>query len=496
MIAAIFLSGAALAWASDAASIPAPEVTCRSLAAPGTVAEWRPGDADEPAHCRVRGVLRPVAGSRIGFELLLPPPSRWTGRFQMLGNGGYSSDLPRPGMRRSLARGSAVAATDTGHSGDDPDFARGHPQAIADWAWRAVHVTAIAAKALVARFYQRPADHAYFAGCSTGGHQAMMEAQRFPHDFDGIVAGAPGSNRVRLNAAFLWQYLSNHRRGDDTAALLSPADLRLLNQHAQTMCGSANGGAVGGLASDQWLNDPLSCHVEPAALACRPGQTNDCLAPEQVAAARAMYRGAPDPRGGARVTIPWLPGSEPGWSLYWADPARPQQPARANFWRTWAGFGDGWNWWRFSFGRHLAVAQRRLSPVIDAVNPDLRAFRQRGGKLLQYHGLADPVVSPLDTLAYRRAMMSRTDPRGGGRWYRLFLVPGMGHCGGGPGFTDFDAQAAIETWVERGHAPDRLVAADAVSRTRPLCPFPARAQYVGGDSARAESYRCERPALR
>ena len=124
MIAAIFLSGAALAWASDAASIPAPEVTCRSLAAPGTVAEWRPGDADEPAHCRVRGVLRPVAGSRIGFELLLPPPSRWTGRFQMLGNGGYSSDLPRPGMRRSLARGSAVAATDTGHSGDDPDFAR------------------------------------------------------------------------------------------------------------------------------------------------------------------------------------------------------------------------------------------------------------------------------------------------------------------------------------------------------------------------------------
>jgi feruloyl esterase len=163
--------------------------------------------------CHVTGELRPAAESRIGFELWLPTAAAWTGRLVMLGNGGYSSSVPLAAMMRELGRGSAVVATDTGHQGDDPDFARGRPQAIIDWGWRAVHLSAVAARTLATHFYGRAPHHRYFNGCSTGGHQALMEAQRFPRDFDGIVAGAPGAARVRLNAGFLWQYLSNHPRG-------------------------------------------------------------------------------------------------------------------------------------------------------------------------------------------------------------------------------------------------------------------------------------------
>lgn len=460
------------------------DAACARLADPA--ADIR-AETDEGELCQVQGTLHPVAGSAIGFELHLPPAARWTGRFQMLGNGGYSSTMPTAAMAQAVVRGSAVAATDTGHKGDDPDFAKGRPQAIVDWGWRAVHLTAQAAQQLTARYYGRPPAHRYFNGCSTGGHQAMMEAQRFPQDFDGIVAGAPGADRVRLNAAFLWQYLANHRPGDDAHPILDTAALALLADHSLASCHSGKGGRAGGLGSDTWLDDPLNCRPQPAALACRPGETKACLSPIQVAAAQAMYAGAPGGRGRTSLTFPWLPGSERGWASYWADPANPRQPARTNFWRIWALY-PAWSWWTWHTARDLPRVQARLSPIIDATNPDLRAFRRSGGRLLQYHGLADPVVSPLDTLAKRRAILRRTG--GGDDWTRLFLVPSMGHCGGGDGFTRFDAQAAIERWVEAGAAPDRLIAADAAGRHRPLCPYPARAVFQGGDATDPDRFAC------
>ncbi len=458
---------------------------CSALRDPGAqlVAE-----TVEAGYCRVRGTLHPVAGSAIGFELRLPSAARWTGRFQMLGNGGYSSAMPEAAMAQAVARGSAVAATDTGHSGDDPDFSRGRPQAIVDWGWRAVHLTAETTQRLTTRFYGRAAAHRYFNGCSTGGHQAMMEAQRFPKDFDGIVAGAPGADRVRLNAAFLWQYLANHRRGDDAHPILDPAALALLADHSLTSCRAANGGKAGGLAGDTWLDDPLTCRPRPAALACHPGEGKACLSPAQVAAGQAMYAGAAGGRGRPALTFPWLPGSERGWASYWADPEDPRQPARTNFWRIWAFSDPAWSWWTWNTAHDLPRVQARLSATIDATNPDLRAFRRSGGRLLQYHGLADPVVSPLDTLAKRRAFLRRTG--GGDDWSRLFLVPGMGHCGGGDGFNRFDAQAAIERWVEAGTAPDRLIAADTGGRRRPLCSFPRRAVFQGGDATDPDRFAC------
>lgn len=444
-----------------------------------------------PAYCRVTGTLRPVPGSRIGFELQLPQPERWTGRFQMFGNGGYSSALPQRAMALALARGSAAIATDTGHTGDDPDFARGRPEAIVDWGWRAVHLTAQAGQALVARYYGRTAAHRYFAGCSTGGHQAMMEAQRFPDDFDGIVAGAPGADRTRLNTAFLWQFLANHRSGRSDAPVLEPGDLQLLARNSYDACRSANGREAGGLAEDPWLNDPVGCRPSPAALLCRLNQAGPCLSAAKVEAATAMYRGAPGADGGATVTYPWLPGSEAAWSGYWADPKNPAQPARIDFWRDWVFRQRNWHWRSFDPPRDLAIAKQRLSKTIDAVDLDMLHFRQRGGRLLIYHGLADPVVSPLDTIAKFQAMQATTR---GGDWTRLFLAPGVGHCGGGPGHDRFDAQAAIEAWVELGRAPERLIASDAVGRTRPLCPYPQRAVFRGGDPAVAASFACVAPS--
>lgn len=502
--AAAYISLVALLWGTQ--SIPAlaqdndtdvaacaalsrePQVVVRFEPVPTTLAASFPGEppATLPPHCRVEGVLQPVAGSRIGYVLLLPLRADWTGRYQMLGNGGYSSRLPMSAMAKALAHGSAAIATDTGHQGEDPDFALGRPEAIVDWGWRAVHLTALAGKTVVTRFYGRPARYSYFAGCSTGGHQAMMEAQRFPEDFDGIVAGAPGADRVRLNAAFLWQFLSNH--DDGPHPVLYAADLNLLQANARTQCRSSNGGKAGGLASDSWINDPLSCKPDLQKLACGPGRSLQCLTPAKIAVARMMYTGAVDMRNGANMTFPWLPGSESGWQHYWADPSDPTRPMRVNFWRVWAFGNPTWSWHSFDYGRDLPAVQARLSPIIDATSPDLSAFRSRGGRLLQYHGLDDPVVSPLDTLDKRHAMLKRTGSNDD--WQRLFLIPGMQHCAGGDGFTRFDTQWVIERWVEQGEAPARIVAQDAAGRSRPLCPYPARAVLTGERPDDASSFTC------
>jgi feruloyl esterase len=482
-VKAAILLGLALATAPAVARGPAAPEKCAALTGGDAQAEWMVEKGAVPAHCRVQRILRPAAGSRVGVTVLLPAPSRWTGRLQMLGNGGYSSALPERAMEAALARGSTVVATDTGHEGDEPTFAQGRPQAIVDWGWRAVHVSVVAAKMTVVRYYGREASHSYFAGCSTGGHQAMSEAQRFPADFDGIVAGAPGSNRVRLNAAFLWQFISNHRRTAPFTPILDSRDLALLHQNALARC------AATGTGAGRWLEDPFSCRPRPEALLCQPGMTVSCLTPEKVEAARAMYNGVRDPRNGSHVTFPWLPGSELGWDAYWADPRQPTQPARADFWRLWAARGQTWNWRHFAFPRDLTSAQRRLSRTIDATDPNLIAFRRRGGKLIQYHGLADPVVSPLDTLSYRSTMLRRTGYAAS--WYRLFLAPGMGHCVGGPGFARFDPQPAVEAWVERDKAPMSLIATDSTGAQRPLCDVPARSVFVAGDPRLAASYKCE-----
>ena len=511
--------GAASARAQDCTGLSRSPLAEASVAAATVPAgEHRPAGAAAPlrglpAFCRVEGVIQPVPGSRIGFELWLPATG-WNGRLLMVGNGGYSSAIAFAEMAGRLREGWAVVGTDTGHAGDDPDFAAGRPESIADWGHRAVHETAVRAKALVERFYGGAPRRSYFAGCSTGGHQAFAEAQRYPEDFDGILAGAPGHNRTRLNAAFLWQYLRNHEPRNDGAQIIPAAKLPMISRAVLAACRPNNGTLSGGLPTDAFLNDPTDCAFDPGTLQCRAGDGEDCLTAPQVEALRAMYRGAHDPRTGQRIAFPFPHGSEnsgqvvptlPGWSLYWADPRDARQPARVNFWRVWAFDDPRWSWWTFDFGRDMARVDDRLAGTVNAMSPDLERFRARGGRLLQYHGLADPVVPFLDSISYAERVVALRAERGGlspgaaraeaGSFHRLFLVPGMEHCRGGLGPDRFDALPDLVRWVEEGVAPERIVAAHVVGEratfSRPLCPFPQQARYRGeGDPNDAASFEC------
>ncbi|USQ98233.1 tannase/feruloyl esterase family alpha/beta hydrolase [Caulobacter sp. RL271] len=509
-----------LLWGASAlaiaafAAVPAAAASCDNFAPPPlnrTTLKTTAAEPGDPVACRIVGRSEPREGSRIGFEVWTPRAA-WNGRILMLGNGGYSSALPLGPMKHFAALGYVVVATDTGHDGDGPDFARERPQAIADWAEHAVHESVVRAKAITAAYYGRPAAHAYFQGCSTGGHQALTEVQRHPDDFDGVVAGAPGANRTRLNIGFLWQFVQNHTRDADPRLILPASKLPMIRDAALAACRGRNGDPdVGGLPSDPYLNAPLACGFDPVALRCPDQDRPDCLTQDHVAALKAMYAGARDPRTGAQLYVGWPRGSEAsaggfgGWNLYWADPAKPSEPARSDFWRDWAGFGSAWDWRTFDFDRDATRALARLSKTIDAVDPDLEVFRRRGGKLIQWHGAADPVVPFEDSIAYYQRAAADQAKRGheAETFYRLFLAPGVEHCQGGLGPAPIDLQTRIEAWVEQDVPPARLEARRAtggvagVGFGRPLCPFPQVAVHDGvGPPDRAESFQCRRPASR
>ncbi|MFI0452065.1 tannase/feruloyl esterase family alpha/beta hydrolase [Actinomadura sp. 6N118] len=504
------LSTAFLAHAPSAAARPDAARNCERLAAASlpnatiTIAEQVPAGRftapdgrvlpSVPAFCRVHGVARPVPGSRIGFEVWMPLRG-WNQRVVMFGNGGYSSAIDFPSLGGPLlSAGYATVGTDTGHTGDDPDvFVQGaaNPEIIVDWGHRAVHETIVNAKLIVRAYTGSRPRYAYFVGCSTGGHQGLMEAQRYPGDFDGIVAGAPGSNRVALNAGFLWQFLQNHTPGNNADPIIPPAKLPLLTNAAVRQCRGKDGGE----ATDGFLTDPHRCSFDPAVLQCRDGDTPACLTKQQVRAVRQMYGGARDPRTGKQVYPGWPVGSEApvvdasgnvrqGWSRYWGT----TEPARANFWRYWVFNDPDWNWWKFDFHRDVRIARQKLGSIIDATDPDLTPFRRHGGKLIMYAGWADPVVSAYDTIDYYRQVVRTTSPtrrysrealRQTREFARLFMAPGMTHCGSGPGPNVFDALTPLTRWVERGAAPTEIVAtkyvndnpADGVAMTRSLRPY-------------------------
>jgi feruloyl esterase len=463
---------------------------------------------DLPSFCRVHGVIRPVPRSKIGFVLWLPEQG-WNGKFQMFGNGGYSSKIAYASLAEQLRRGYAVAGTDTGHSGDDPDFAAGNPETIVDWGHRAVHQTAVTAKAIIAARYDQSLNHSYFSGCSTGGQQAFMEAQRYPKDFDGILAGDPGHNRTHLNAGFLWQFVAN--RSKTSGALIPPEKLAAVSAAVFKACV----GRDGGLSTDKFLTAPEECHFQPKDIQCTASDQPECLTGEQVGAFEAMYRGARDPRSGEVIYYSWPKGSEnsgrvvkslPGWSLYWADPAHPDLPARSNFWKLWAFDNPNWNWTMFDFGADMKAVDDRLAANINAMNSDLTAFRAADGKMIHYHGLSDPVVPPRDSIDYfedvqRNLVKSSAGPAdASANFYRLFLAPGMEHCRGGDGPNVLDAQRALEEWVEQVKSPDTIAAtkfvndkpADGIALSRPLCPYPQEARYTGrGDPNSPENFACQ-----
>ena len=425
-----------------------------------------------PAFCRVAVTAKPTSDSDIKVEVWLP--GEWNGKLLGTDNGGFSGAINYGALAGAIARGYAAVSTDTGHTGHQMDFGIGHPEKIADWAYRAVHEMTVIAKAVVERAGGRAPLRSYFAGCSTGGQQALSEAQRYPADYDGIVAGAPGNNRVNLIYGFLWSWLATHDASGN--ATLPPAKLSALARAVVLACDKQDG------LEDGVIDDPRTCSFDPAALACTASETDSCLTAPQIEAVAKVYAGART-RDGRQLYPGWARGSEAGWGPYIINPG---EPVRIGLFRDWVFKNPNWDPRAFDWDKDVATVDAAF-PMLNAISTDYTAFNARGGKLIMYTGLADPVVSPLDTIEYyERVARANGGLAATRRFYRFFPVPGMAHCGGGPGTSTFDALAALEAWVERGVAPDSIPASRSINgrvdRTRPLCAYPAVARYRGSGS--------------
>lgn len=491
------------------------------------------------AFCRVQAVLTPVPGSRIMMEVWLPARKAWSGRFEGTGNGGLSGSIYGTLLAEGLARGDAVANSDQGHepaagvseaaAGADGSFITGDPQSFIDFGYRATHLMTSVGKQVATAFYGRAPDHSYFAGCSSGGRQALKEAQKFPDDYDGILAGDPANDWVNLNFDQAYEVLANTL---NPAGTIPPAKFPLIASAVLAKCGGQDGSA------QPFVNNPLACRFNPAVLACPAGTADaaTCLTPAQVDTVRAVYAGPTDQRTGLSL----FPGFEPGSETLWGALSPTGQPggfAIADSYLKYFVFQNpAFDYTTLNFGSDVTRAELQDHGVVGALDADLGPFRANGGKMIQYHGWSDTTVAPGSSVDYYRrvalgpvagnALLRQVDaititstvPTSDFRpvqsYYRLFMVPGMGHCYGGAGPDSFgapfqangtqdpstDVLAALERWVEHGVAPAQVTATkyvnddptQGVAFTRPLCAYPQVAKYSGsGATTDAASFRCE-----
>ena len=433
-----------------------------------------------PAFCRVAAKLKPGSDSEIGMELWLPLTG-WNGKYLAAGSGGWGGSIDYGELADALRRGYATSATDDGHSGQGARFLMGHPEKFVDFAYRAEHEMTVEAKALIKAFYARDARYSYWDGCSGGGREGLLQAARYPDEFDGIVAGDPAN--VRRNAWALW--LANQTL-KDPAAYIPPSKYPMIHQAVLDAC-DANDGLKDGL-----IQNPESCHIDFKTLECKAGDAPDCLTPRQVQSAQTMISPARDAEG--NVLFERL---EPGTELRWGRLAGGPQPADlfVDQFRYVVYKDPNWDWRSFDLDRDSAKANA-IDKDVDELDPHLAAFASHHGKLLLYHGWADQQVAPGSTVDfYKQAVALSGDAAQASNWIRLFMVPGMGHCSGGEGPDTFDAVSAIEQWVEQGRAPDKIIASHQTAgkpdRTRPLCPYPQIARYQGSGSIdEASNFTC------
>jgi feruloyl esterase len=467
-----------------------------------------------PAFCRVQGVLNPTSDSNIGIEVWMPL-SDWNGRFEQIGNGGFAGVFWYGFMLPELRRGFAIAATDDGHTDPktDQNWAINHPEKVIDFGYRAVHVTSMRAKEIIDAFYGQAPRYSYFDGCSDGGREALMEAQRFPGDFNGILAGAPANFWTHLAAAVVWD---EQALLDNPASYVPESKLPAIQAAALQACDGLDG------VKDGLVEDPQRCHFDPSVLLCKENDNSKCLTAEQVETVRKLYAGPRNPRTGKQI----FPGHEPGAEAFITDwPEMIIGSAPGEGWEFPVGnmfFADfvfanpAWKFRAFNFDGDVALTDEKLSPILNSTSPDLREFRNRGGKLIQYHGWADSVIAPRSSTGYYESVVRKMG--GSARtesFYRLFMVPGMSHCAYGPGPNSFggilqyglphddpddDIVDALMRWVEHGVAPDKIVAtkfkdddsSKGILMTRPLCPFPAKAAWTrNGSTDDAANFVCK-----
>jgi hypothetical protein len=473
-----------------------------------------------PSFCKVSVVMTPTTDSFINVELWLPV-STWNGRFQGIGNGGYAGTIEQGvgAMITGLQAGFAVATTDMGTAPSyttDADALIGHPQKWIDWGSRATHLMTTASKQLIQTYYSAPPQYSYFNGCSTGGQQGLMSAQRYPDDYDGILVGDSAHNRTHDHTAALWGYQAAHRT--PFALYFSTDQTGAMSAAIAKACAVKSGGVDG----DAFVTDPRACDWDPASMQCPGAPDGICLTADQVATARAKYQGPRDPVNGHQI-YPGLPrGSEAAATGGWANlDTQAETPFGSLF--KWV-FGPTFTYLNFNFDTDMQTLDSVLAPILNANSVDLSAFKSRNGKIVAYHGWADPLASPQESINYYDRLVAA---QGGGEAganraqsnYRLFMVPGMCHCSGGPGPNAFGQPygtsttipgplsddpghnifRALQQWVEKGVAPQRVVAAkyvgdDAtkgVQMTRPLCVYPNVARYSGsGDPNQETSFVC------
>ncbi len=436
-----------------------------------------------PPFCRVAATLKPTTDSEINTEIWLPM-SGWNRRLQSVGNGAWAGVIPYAAMAAAVTGGYVTAGTDTGHVGNTASFVPGHPERLVDYGYRSVHEMTIAAKAVIRAFYGEAQRYSYWNGCSTGGRQGLMEAQRFPADYDGIIAGAPVNARVHQMIWELWVARAVHK---DAASYIPPAKYRLLNDAALAKCDAADG------LKDGLITSPDRCRVDPSELRCTGADGPSCLTPAQVDAAKKIYAPATNPRTGREI----FPALQPGSELGWAGLAGPEPVREAvEFFQYVVSNDPKWDFRTLDFDADVARAEKAASQIIDAVDPNLQPFFARGGKVLMYHGWNDQLVAPMNSVNYYQAVVAAT--KGSADSIRLFMMPGVTHCRGGVGPDNFDRMAAIERWVEGSEAPRQIIAEHltkgVVDRRRPLCPHPQVAVYGGtGSVDEAQNFACKAP---
>jgi feruloyl esterase len=438
-----------------------------------------------PAFCRVTATLTPSSDSDIKIELWLPQ-SNWNGKFEAVGNGGWAGSIPYPAIAAAMRGGYAAAGTDTGHTGNNADFAFGHPEKLIDLAYRSIHEMTVQSKALLKEHYGSPAKFSYYNGCSQGGRQALAEAQRYPSDFDGIIAGASAVDQMRMHGARTALNILLNKSPD---SVIPPAKYSMINKAVLNACDALDG------VKDGVIEDPMKCKFDYASLLCKAGDSADCLTKGQVESAKTMTSPLKDPKTGKTLFEGYLiPGSELGWAtLGGPEPLPVSISGLRNI-----VFGD--RSWDYHTMELTADVDRSVKSdkggAMATNNPDLQRFFDRGGKLLMYHGWSDPQVTPMNSVLYYKDVLNTVGKGAAGKAIALFMVPGMNHCTGGPGTDTFDKVKVMEDWVEKGMAPKKIIASHqtngAVDKTRPLCPYPQVAKYNGsGDTNDAANFSCK-----
>jgi Tannase and feruloyl esterase len=468
-----------------------------------------------PAFCRVTADDKPTPDSDIKIEVWMPA-SGWNGKFRGQGNGGFAGEMDYRALALAILQRYASAATDTGHaaSGTDATWALGYPEKIIDYAHRAIHEMTSLSKATVKAFYGDAPKHSYFASCSNGGRQALMEAQRYPEDYDGILAGAPANYWTHLLSSALWDAQATTL---DPDSYISPSKIPAIAHAVLAACDAKDG------LRDGILNDPRQCHFDPATILCKQGNSDSCLTKPQVTALKKLYEGAHDSKG-KQIFPGFVPGGEQGpggWGTWITGNAPGEALLFAfgnGFFRNMVYERADWDYKKAKLDDAVAAADQKFATVLNSTEPNMKAFQARGGKLILYHGWSDAGISPLNSINYYESVLATMGKQQADSFVRLYMVPGMQHCAGGPGpdvFGEFgispvnDPQhniyLALEEWAEKGTAPSTVIASKTegqipagpgakVKMTRPLCPYPQQAKYKGsGDLNDAASFACDKP---